>query len=220
MEKCSWFRFIPPCAHSQSPSCRNIHPAEVRRVSSGREAHTDMLFLTNLSDRTEWLCACRKAPFYCVCQGQSGKRYVRNSHVSCPHSSIGAAVPLPGETQKANFAFISLQMQPGYFYSCIVMRAQRQREGLQSLQAVQLCKPARTAALRAFLSASLGRRTRTSGSALVQSLLIKQPRSGEPGQGAQGWPLLPSHLPPSPRVCLVHPDPSHLAPKVTTLLYG
>jgi len=100
-----------------------------------------MLFLTNLGDRTEWLCACCKAPFYCVCQGQSGKRYVRNSHVSCPHSSIGAAVPLPGETQKANFAFISLRMQPGYFYSCIVRRVQR----LQLGEAAQVSKPARAA---------------------------------------------------------------------------
>lgn len=104
--------------------------------------HTAVLFITNLADRTERLRACRKAPFYCVCQGQSGKRYVRNSHVSCPHSSIGAAVPLPGETQKANFAFISLQMQPGYFYSCIVRRAQRQNEGLQPWGAAQLWEPA------------------------------------------------------------------------------
>lgn len=91
------------------------------------------------------LPACGKAPFYCVCQGQSGKRYVRNSHVSCPHSSIGAAVPLPAETQKANLAFISLQMQPGYFYSCIVRRVQRQGETLQPGEAAQLPEPARAA---------------------------------------------------------------------------
>lgn len=135
-QNCSW----SSSAHPPLP-CRSIGAAEVKRVSSGGEAHTQpcsslLTSVTGLSG-----CVHGKAPFYCVCQGQSGKRYVRNSHVSCPHSSIGAAVPLPAETQKANFAFISLQVQLGYFYSCIVRRAQRQSQSLSSgsRAALQAC---------------------------------------------------------------------------------
>lgn len=168
------------------------------------------------------LPACGKAPFYCVCQGQSGKSYVRNSHVSCPHNSIGAAVPLPAETQKANLAFISLQMQPGYFYSCIVRRVQRQGETLQPGETAQLPKPARAASsgrewrhrLRRFLlhlgihpasARSLQERQERgatsfpswsippSRSALSLSL-DRLPRSGGLGKDPGAWSLLPTCL--------------------------
>lgn len=118
------------------PFCKKKECTKESRASGQDRRATQTCFLlpTWAMGLSDSVCVCREAPFYCACQGQDRERYVRNSHVSYPHSSIGAAILLPIETQKANFY---LSADAGWlFLPHIVRQSQRQRER-DTLEAAQ-----------------------------------------------------------------------------------
>lgn len=107
-------------------------------VQNKHATHTCSLLPTLATGLSDCVCRFCEAPFYCVCQGQGRERYVRNSHVSYPHSSIGAAVPLPIETQKANFY---LSADAGWLFLLLycqaITKAERWGSGLERQKMLQ-----------------------------------------------------------------------------------
>lgn len=126
---------IPPkvcLPHNNSCSSTSLFVKKnaLRKASfqDRRATQTCFLLPTWAMGLSDSVCVCCEAPFYCACQGQDRERYVRNSHVSYPHSSIGAAILLPIETQKANFY---LSADAGWLFLPHIVR-QSQRQGDRS----------------------------------------------------------------------------------------